>query len=134
MANKYGKVHLWIGSNFSREEEYMQYFALDYSVEGDFDDPNYQLCAFCKDIGLQWYDEDQIGIIPRFEHEVGLDEILAAAAIDDAEKDRAKAACRSHNINQANAIFWYADADLILARSGGNSYNGLKYIGLFDGD
>ncbi|WP_275389799.1 immunity 22 family protein, partial [Xenorhabdus bovienii] len=68
-------VHLWIGNNFSSEDEYMKYFELDYSVEGNFDDPNYKLCQFCKDIGLQWYDEDFIGIIPRRDESVSIDEI-----------------------------------------------------------
>nr|WP_306309658.1 immunity 22 family protein [Xenorhabdus yunnanensis] len=45
------RVHLWIGSNFSSEDEYMEYFQLDYSVEGDFENPNYKICQFCKDIG-----------------------------------------------------------------------------------
>ena len=33
----------------------------------DFDDPDYKLCPFCKDINQRWYDEDLIGIIPLFE-------------------------------------------------------------------
>lgn len=134
MPEKYNKVHLWIGTNFSDESEYLKYFELDYSVEGDFDDPTYKLCDFCKDIGLNWYDEDFIGIIPRYENEVELDAILEEAAIDESEKERVKSECLKNGIDKANAIFWYADAELKLPTPIKNNYNGLKYIGLFEGD
>lgn len=41
------KVHLWIGSNHDSEEQYRHYFAMDYSTEGDVDDPAYKVCPFC---------------------------------------------------------------------------------------
>ncbi|AVB21596.1 MULTISPECIES: immunity 22 family protein [Pseudomonas syringae group] len=131
---KYEKVHLWVGTNFSSESDYKKYFELDYSTEGDFDDPKYKLCGFCKDVNIKWYDEDFIGIIPRHENEVEVDEILKDAAIDQSEWLRAKAACASLGILKANAVFWYADADLIVSPSDKNTYNGLIYIGLFEGD
>lgn len=109
----------------------MSYFELDYSVEGDFDDPSYKLCGFCKDVGTVWYDEDFIGIIPRREQEVSLDDILAEAAIDDDELPIAKARCDALGIKKANAIFWYQDAELVLEKPIKESYNGLKYIGVF---
>ncbi|WP_397457604.1 immunity 22 family protein [Pseudomonas asplenii] len=132
MANN--NVHIWIGSNFSPEVEYMAYFKLDYSVEGDFDDPAYQLCGFCKDIGTRWYDEDFIGIIPRAGDDVPLDEILMEAAVDEDELPQVKARCQALGISKANAIFWYQDAELVLPQPIKDSYNGLKYIGLFQGD
>ncbi|MBI6783150.1 immunity 22 family protein [Pseudomonas syringae] len=131
---KYEKVHLWVGTNFSSESDYKKYFELDYSTEGDFDDPNYKLCDFCKDVNTKWYDEDFIGIIPRRETEVEIDEILNDAAIDQSERVRAETACKSLGILKANAIFWYADADLVVSPSANNSYNGLSYIGIFEGD
>lgn len=128
------KVHVWIGNNFSLEEEYIKYFELDYSVEGDFDNPNYKLCGFCKDIGIQWYDIDVIGIIPRHNEEVILDELLLDAAIDDNEFISVKKKCANLGIKKANAIFWYQDAELVLKKPIKSQYNGLKYIGLFNGD
>ncbi|AOM41988.1 immunity 22 family protein [Xenorhabdus bovienii] len=127
-------VHLWIGNNFSSEDEYMKYFELDYSVEGNFDDPNYKLCQFCKDIGLQWYDEDFIGIIPRRDESVSIDEILIDAAVDQSEFQSIKDICDRLGIKEANAIFWYQDSELHINPPYKEQYNGLKYIGLFEGD
>ena len=126
------KVHVWIGTNFSSDDEYMTYFELDCSVEGDFNNPNYKLCGFCRDVGVQWYDSDFIGIIPRHEQEVSLDEILLEAAIDQSELYLVKRECASLGIKKANAIFWYQDPSLVVKQS--IKYNGLQYIGLFDGD
>ncbi|MBK5537985.1 immunity 22 family protein [Pseudomonas sp. TH05] len=134
MSNDENQVHVWIGSNFAPEDQYMEYFQLDYSVEGDFDDPSYKLCGFCEDIGTQWYDEDFIGIIPRSDAEVSLDEILQEAAVDQDQLDAVKQRCAALGITQANAIFWYQDADLVLKQPIKDQYNGLKYIGLFKGD
>ncbi|MEK9495003.1 immunity 22 family protein [Photorhabdus sp. P32] len=127
-------VHLWIGNNFSSEDEYMKYFELDYSIEGNFDDPNYKLCQFCKDINLQWYDEDFIGIIPRRHENVSIDEILIDAAVDQSEFQSIKDICNRLGIKEANAIFWYQDSELSINPPYKEQYNGLKYIGLFKGD
>ncbi|MEI2680971.1 immunity 22 family protein [Erwinia aphidicola] len=134
MIDKYSKVHLWMGTNMGSESKYQEYFELDYSVEGDFDDPSYKVCGFCKDVGIKWYDEDFIGIIPRKAVEVSLDDILEDAAVDDDEKESIKEKCLALGINKANALFWYADAELTVKEPIKNSYNGLKYIGVFDGD
>ncbi|AHK18881.1 immunity 22 family protein [Yersinia similis] len=128
------KVHVWIGTNLSSEEDYMKYFELDYSVEGDFNNPNYKLCEFCKDIGTQWYDSDFIGIMPRHEQEVSLDEILLDAAVDQDEFSLVKSECDKLGIKKANAIFWYQDPDLVIKKPIKDQYNGLRYIGLFSGD
>jgi hypothetical protein len=53
---RYQKIHVWVGSNFSPEEEYLKYFELDYTA--DLGDPDYKVCGFCRDIGTDWYDED----------------------------------------------------------------------------
>ncbi|MDE1484010.1 immunity 22 family protein [Xenorhabdus bovienii] len=127
-------IHLWIGSNFSSEDEYMKYFELDYSMEGDFDDPNYNLCQFCEDIGLRCYDEDFIGIIPRHNENVSINEILADAAVDQSEFKSIKDICSKLGMKEANAIFWYQDSELDINPSYEIEYNGLKYIGLFEGD
>ncbi|XTZ38661.1 immunity 22 family protein [Salmonella enterica] len=134
MSDQHDKVHLWLGTNFQPESEYKKYFELDYSVEGDFDDPAYKLCQFCRDIGTKWYDEDFIGIIPRKDSEIDLDTILDDAAVDESEKKTIIEECKKKGLNRANAIFWYADSQLKLSEPIKDSYNGLKYIGLFEGD
>ncbi|MBI6527606.1 immunity 22 family protein [Proteus vulgaris] len=128
------KVHLWIGSNFSSEEEYMHYFELDYSVEGGIDDPNYRVCGFCQDLDIVWYDEDFIGVIPRFDNNVTLDEILVDAAVDESEISLIKAKCEELGIKNANAIFWYQDPELVIKESDNQTYNNLYYIGEYNGD
>jgi hypothetical protein len=128
------KVHLWIGSNFSSEEEYLQYFKLNYDENVSTDDPTYKICDFCKDIGIRWYDEYFIGIIPRFEQEEDLDTILEEAAVDIDELDRIKETCSNLGIEKANAIFWYQDAELEISKPYKENYSGLKYIGVFEGD
>ena len=109
---KYDKVHLWIGTTHKPEDEYQHYFELDYSTEGDFEDPNYKVCGFCRDIGEVWYDQDFIGLIPRSETEVSIDEILTeAAVVDAADIDDVKSVCDALGIDRANAFFWYIDAE-----------------------
>ncbi|AUQ24223.1 immunity 22 family protein [Dickeya zeae] len=125
-------VHIWVGSNFQSEEKYMDYFELDYSVEGDFSNQNYKLCGFCRDVGIEWYDEDFIGIIPRHDEDVSLDELLIDAAVDRSELSELKKKCKDLGIEKANAIFWYQDPSVVV--NGEADYNGLKYIGSFKGD
>ncbi|PHN16752.1 immunity 22 family protein [Pseudomonas sp. ICMP 561] len=131
--DNYDKVHVWIGTSFAPESEYQRYFELDYSTEDGFDDPDYRICGFCKDVGIKWYDEDFIGIIPRRDNLVTVDEILQDAPIDASDWDRAKAACAALGITEANAIFWYTDGDGVISVPPENSYNGLRYLGLFEG-
>jgi len=131
---RYNKIHVWIGTTFTLEKEYQKYFELDYSTKGDFEDPNYKLCGFCKDIGEVWYDQDFIGKIPRFDEEVSLEKILEESSTDPEEWDKIKCACKEFGIEKANAIFWYADRDLAVPKPYKEEYNGLKYIGMFEGD
>ena len=36
------KVHLWIGTSNLEEADYLECFKLEYSTEGDFEDPSYE--------------------------------------------------------------------------------------------
>lgn len=134
VINMENRVHLWIGSNFSSEEEYMHYFELDYSEEDGIDSPTYRVCGFCKDLGIVWYDEDFIGVIPRFDNNVTLDEVLVDAAVDESEISFIKAKCEELGIKSANAIFWYQDPELVIKKSDNQTYNNLHYIGEYNGD
>ncbi|MBA1190303.1 immunity 22 family protein [Pseudomonas entomophila] len=130
--DQYDKVHVWVGTNFSPEDEYLKYFELDYSV--DIDDPSYRVCGFCKDIGITWYDEDFIGIMPRKEKEVGIDEILVDSAVDRDLLPEVKSQCLRLGLSKANAIFWYSDGSVEVPDSENLEYNGLKYVGLYEGE
>jgi len=130
--DRYQKIHVWVGSNFSPEDEYLKYFELDYTA--DLGDPDYKICDFCKDIGTDWYDEDFIGIIPRREKEVSVDEIIKESSVDPGEMENLKAACLSQGITKANAIFWYSDGKTVVSKPIKSQYNGLKYVGLFEGN
>jgi hypothetical protein len=129
---RYEKVHLWLGTNFAPESEYQKYFELDYAA--DLDDPNYRVCGFCKDIGIRWYDEDFIGIIPRAAKEIDLDDILKESSVDPAQLESVKAECSNLGITKANAVFWYSDGGIAVSQPYKKDYNGLKYIGLFEGN
>ncbi|MFJ4384682.1 immunity 22 family protein [Pseudomonas sp. NPDC089408] len=130
--DRYEKVHVWIGTNFSSEEDYLKYFELDYTQ--DLDDSSYKVCGFCKDIGERWYDEDFIGIIPRKSEEVSLEEILKDAAVDRDCIEDIKAECLRLGITKANAIFWYSDGATVISEPLKANYNGLKYVGLYEGE
>ncbi|MNM34702.1 hypothetical protein D3C81_453580 [compost metagenome] len=129
---RYEKIHVWVGTNFSSEDDYLKYFELDYSVGSD--DPTYKVCGFCRDIGVRWYDEDFIGIIQRKAEEVSLDEILVESAVDSRSIEGLKAECLRLNITKANAIFWYSDGGTDISKPLKANYNGLRYAGLYEGE
>lgn len=133
-VERFNKVHLWLGINFTREEEYLKYFEIDYSSDCEIDDPQYPVCQFCADIGERWYDEDFIGIIPRKPNLVDIDAMLGESAIDRSEWERVKAICANLGIIKMNAMFWYSDGGLHMPTPLKEDYNGLRYIGLFEGD
>ena len=129
---KYKKMHIWIGNSDIPENEYLHYFQLDYSTEGDFEDTEYKLCQFCKDIGTKWYDEDFIGIIPVLKKSVPIIEILKEIPINQNEIEKVISVCTEMELSIVNAVFYYIDSELILQKPYKNNYNNLKYIGLFD--
>jgi hypothetical protein len=128
------KVHVWIGTTHQSEEEYYKYFELDYSVEC-IDDPEYIVCPFCKDIGEKWYDEDFLLAAKPMEQEVPLNKLINEVLIEQSEVNKIIDKCNKIGITKANAIFTYAICKYneltISEESIKESYNGLKYIGLF---
>ncbi|WP_277187850.1 immunity 22 family protein [Caballeronia sp. BR00000012568055] len=127
------ECHIWIGTSFTSEEEYLAYFELDFSVQGDFSAPGYKRCQFCLDVGLDWYDEDYITIIPRLDVAVDLDTILVEAPILEEEMNKVKEKCAGLGIERANAIFCYSEPDFVVPKPYKSNYNGLKYVGVFVG-
>ncbi|EKM6343768.1 immunity 22 family protein, partial [Cronobacter sakazakii] len=61
-------------------------------------------------------------------------DLLEAAAVDESEKENVKSIYYASGIQKTNALVWYADSALAVKPDPSVSYNGLKYIGLFEGD
>jgi hypothetical protein len=127
-------VYVWIGTTDKNEEEYYKYFELN--CEYELDDPNYQVCGFCKDIGEKWYDEDFAFFPPPLEEEVSITELLEDSIVFDKENVVKK--CNELGIKKANAMFGYATPDdftekgcLHVTAPYKENYNGLRYIGKF---
>ncbi|MCL1989459.1 MAG: immunity 22 family protein [Defluviitaleaceae bacterium] len=122
------KVHVWIGDNF--DENYHDYFELDYDVQVDIDSPDYKVCGFCEDIDEKWYDEDWLG---AFQHSksVKLDKLLEELAVTKDVLNDIKHVCKEKKINKASATFWYYDGSIIV-KNREKKFNNLHYIGVFD--
>ena len=117
------KVHIWIGTTSKNEDEFDRYF-----------DQNNDLCQFCKDAGIEQYDEDFIGIIPVFESETDICDILAEVPIDEKCIDLAVSNSTKLGIEKANAVFYLTDSSVSIEGYEDKLYNDLKYIGMFDSD
>lgn len=59
------KIFLWLGKTSKTQEQFDEYFELDYSEDKD----NREICGFCTDIDKKWYDEDFIGYL-KFNQEM----------------------------------------------------------------
>jgi hypothetical protein len=126
------KIHIWIGTTKKSKEEYFKYFELDYSTEGDFDDPDYKECGFCIDISEKWYDEDMIGIIPVSNENKPIVSLLEEIPLKKSEYDKVVNRCNLIGLNYGNAIFYYTDSELVINKPYKNNYNDLKYVGFYE--
>ncbi len=124
-------IFLWLGNINLKEDEFNEYFKLDYSVEGDFDDPNYKLCGFCRDIEEKWYDEDFIGYI-KYEKEMPILDLLTDVPIAKEDKHKVIEKAAQTGLTLVNAVYWYSGE--ISEPDKDKSYNGLKYLGEFSLD
>lgn len=127
------KIHIWIGHTDQSEEEFAQYFELDYSKEGDFDDPDYRQCGFCKDTGTQWYDEDFFGLIFA-SAPLTVQELLEETPVDHPEAyEAALQRCSSLGLSNGNVVFYLTDSELEV-QDRNKLYNGLHYLGMYDSE
>ncbi|OZG49998.1 hypothetical protein BOCO_0515 [Bombiscardovia coagulans] len=128
--------HLWIGTTYEPADEFNTYFELDYSEE-DMDSPNYKICGFCKDTGNIWYDEDFIGYPDHLKEEVDIGTLVDELIDSDLDcREQIVNACHELGITKANAVIWYTaeskyDSEFTLHKPYKDSYNGLKYVGVF---
>ena len=114
------KVHIWIGTFSGSEKEYEDYFKLQ-------DSP----CRFCIDINTDEFDEDFIGIIPLFSEEQDIGILLQQVPIDMGDIKSALIKCKAMELVKGNAVFYVTDVSLTIPNKE-KSFNGLKYIGMYN--
>ena len=114
------KVHIWIGTFSGSEKEYEDYFNLQ-------DSP----CRFCIDINTDEFDEDFIGIIPLFSEEQDIGILLQLEPIDMGDIKSALIKCKAMELVKGNAVFYVTDVSLTIPNKE-KSFNGLKYIGMYN--
>lgn len=117
------KVHIWLGQVQKEEEDYFEYFNKEDGIS-----------QFSKDIGTEEeYDEDFIGMLPLFEQELPILQILEdEVPIDEEEIPKALQRCNELNMEFANAVFYLSDSSVVISEPFKKSYNGLIYIGLYN--
>ncbi|SHG42966.1 immunity 22 family protein [Pedobacter caeni] len=117
------KVHIWLGQVQKEEEDYFEYFNQE---DGSSE--------FSKDIGTEEeYDEDFIGMLPLFEQELPILQILEdEVPIDEEDIPKALQRCNELSMEFANAVFYLSDSSVVISEPYKNSYNGLIYIGLYN--
>lgn len=120
-------IHVWIGFSLKKLEEFEQYFAIN-SIDRDAGTGASQ---FDKDININWYDDDLIGVYFN-EHsndlEATLDELPVAS---ETVERQIRSRCAELNIIKANALFYYTDSSIVIPYTD-KKYNGLTYLGAFD--
>ncbi|MGN7986167.1 immunity 22 family protein [Pedobacter sp. 22226] len=117
------KVHVWIGTTMADEENFYAYFNQDEDIS-----------QFSKDLGTgEEYDEDFIGILPLFKSQVPVVEVLVnQIPIAVRSIIYAAASCERYGIESVNAAFYLTDSTVNVPDAGPKSYNGLRYVGVFD--
>ncbi|WP_264529310.1 immunity 22 family protein [Flavobacterium sp. N502540] len=121
------KIFLWLGVTSKSQEQFDEYFELDYSEDID----NRKICGFCKDIGKKWYDEDFIGYL-RFNEELTVLAILKEVPISENDKNKVLDNCKDLGIEFVNSVYWYSGE--IEVPSKDKKYNELFYIGEYSLD
>lgn len=122
--------HIWIGTTLKSAEEFNEYFKLDNSVP--LDHPEYQVCNFCKAIGVKQYDEDFIGVVLKSSI-CSIEQMVSEVLDDPVSLQKAIQYCKEHHIDSANAAFWYCeDEPGELAIDKEALFNDCFYIGQYD--
>jgi len=125
---KYNRIHVWIGKTNKSLEEFEEYFNLDSFYDAE-EDEDFEKCGFCKEVIFsESYGEDFIGLDYKDDPisvEGILDEIPSSKAIP-LILDK----CNDLDIKDANAMFYYRDAELPKPEIG-KKYNDLYYVGEF---
>jgi hypothetical protein len=118
------KIHIWIGTVTVSENIYNEYFDQDNNIS-----------LFMKDIGInEEYDEDFIGILPLFNEEKDIEYLLNEIPVDTNNIKNIMEKCEKSGINKGNAVVFFTDSSIEVVKPYKDSYNGLKYIGMFNSD
>lgn len=130
-------IHLWIGNNFSSDEEYKNYFHQFEGIQKDYLNLK-PSCPFCADIGNIAYMTENLIMLEKFSSPKDIDFVINKVEVNENEKKNIIEKCNELGIKSANAVFWYVNNDPILElevkEPYKENYNGLKYIGEFEAD
>ncbi|NUF50237.1 immunity 22 family protein [Gilliamella sp. ESL0250] len=128
-------ILLWIGNNFSSDEEYQHYFEEIENLQIDSDEPT---SLFCADIGELVYMPERLVMPNRLFSSQNINWIIDKIKVNESEKKKINENCTKLGITTANAVFWYINNDpwlnLEVQKPYKENYNGLKYIGEFNAD
>lgn len=117
-----GKINIWVG-NFDSKEAFEEYFSQEsylkaWSIydnepptgkEGDDQEPDPELrCQFCKEIGIDNYDEDFI--VLKYYHKLQKINMI----VNDVPGDTSEflKSCKEHEIEYINVLVAYENHDL----------------------
>jgi hypothetical protein len=120
------RIFLWIGNTSKPQEEFDDYFKIDYT-EGT----EKKICGFCRDINKEWYDEDFIGYL-KFEEAKPIVELLEFVPINKSQSSLIIEKCKELGYEKANSTYWYSAE--MEEPDKNKLYNELNYIGEFDLD
>jgi hypothetical protein len=128
------KLHLWVGVTSKTFQDFTSYFDLDYSNE--YDSPDYIPYEFCKDLGVNFYDENFLVVEPFYKEPVALEKIILECDINPSDIPPAIEQCRQLGITLANAVFSLmtnkdVNEHISVPKQTEKTYNDLYYIGHF---
>ena len=122
------KIHVWVGMTSDSLERYSRYFEIDHTERA----AQRPASPFDTDLGTLWYDDDLIGVY-YFEEPRPIDQAMDGLPVSPDVLGVISRKCLELNIGEANAVFYYTDATLIVTDPL-KTYNGLNYLGAFDND
>jgi hypothetical protein len=124
--NVTSKIHVWLGTTAASRASFARYFEVNPANR----EREVGASGFDQDLHTRWYDEDLIGVYYS-EATSSLEAVLEEIPTSPATIEAIRARCAALGITQANALFYYEDAELIIAEPN-KTYNGLPYVGSFD--
>ncbi|OCL15684.1 immunity 22 family protein [Gilliamella sp. wkB171] len=80
-------IHLWIGNNFSSDEEYKNYFRQFEGIQKDPLNPKPR-CLFCADTGNIAYMTENLIILEKFSSPENMDFVINKVEVNENEKKK----------------------------------------------
>jgi hypothetical protein len=122
------KIHVWMG-NFQLEKDFRQYIDQSkYFKASQIDDEHHPelRCQFCKEIDLDYYDDDFI-VIQFNKKSHDLNQLIS---IIPANADKIIKACEKNKLEAGNALIYYTDEKLNKANASKSTL--MAYLGFFE--